>query len=424
MRLYRVMDFLRNDQITISSQAQTAPHYPFTLPEARKFFRHFETATFEVESDSPVRSIYIFTGKHVQSGRSFANGYLLSVPLEVYERRGLAGIPDPIGTIDFEYDGIATSPRIRVTLAPKRGLDTAASAHKPAQSGTRIPTTQETQGRKSRSFLMTLAALAVIIAAVVVVRSYQSRDKSGLAVLPPATASRSAEESIRIEWPHDLSFAWWQPVFHEDRPIWLERGDIIRVEGDGKMLHKYQPQTADGGSVSFDWKGTRYVHQTKKYIVAQLINKKDRSRVLGLQACSSRIVPQAFRDHAACDLSGSEEIAVKKDGFLFLCPNLPVDGNWGASGVCNLTIEIVAADGDLAPPENVREPRMAVVVGKDGNIRSVPSVSGRILTTAKSGSRLPCVRREGDWYRVQVEREGTPMHAWIHRSLISDYFVE
>lgn len=117
-RQYRLVDFLRKDEITISSAAQTTRHYPFTLYTARDFFRTFENSVFDFDSELEVRSIYIFSGKNALPRHSFASGYLLSVPLDTYEKYGLAGIPDPLGTITLECGGTMTSPCVRVQMVP------------------------------------------------------------------------------------------------------------------------------------------------------------------------------------------------------------------------------------------------------------------------------------------------------------------
>jgi len=111
VRRYRVIDFLRRDEVLISPDIQDRPGYPFTLERARRFFDKFQSESFAF--DGEVKSIIIFDGKENLPRHSFATGLLYPHTLDQLKRLGT--VKQPVGEIHFECGGTLSAPRIGVS---------------------------------------------------------------------------------------------------------------------------------------------------------------------------------------------------------------------------------------------------------------------------------------------------------------------
>lgn len=122
MANYRIADFIRNGQVLIMPDIQDRPQFPFTIQRAMQFFRCFANESFDL--DQKVSSIIIYDGKEALPHHSYAAGHLYAASLEeIGDATQKTGrLPDPVGTINMEYGGTRTSPRLQAQplTPPKR----------------------------------------------------------------------------------------------------------------------------------------------------------------------------------------------------------------------------------------------------------------------------------------------------------------
>jgi len=110
MPTYRIYDFLKTNNISISPEIQNRAVYPFTMGCAQRFFDKFIDKSFYINVS--VASIIILDGKENFPKHSYAHGFLFSQSLDEIGSR--SSMPMPVGRIEFEYDGKTISPTIHV----------------------------------------------------------------------------------------------------------------------------------------------------------------------------------------------------------------------------------------------------------------------------------------------------------------------
>lgn len=110
MPTYKMIDFLKTAEIFVIPEIQNRPVFPFTEQLAIKFFHNFSTESFQF--DGTARFILIMDGKYNLPRHSFASGLLFK---ENYDEFMYApNMPEPVGSIHFEFGGNRTAPYIKV----------------------------------------------------------------------------------------------------------------------------------------------------------------------------------------------------------------------------------------------------------------------------------------------------------------------
>lgn len=114
---YTIRDFVMESppQFMIMPDIQTRAQFPFTMGCAKRFFSYFMKQPFNFAG--MITSIAIYDGKENLPNHSYAAGWLFQETLE--EIGQLGKLPDPIGSIEFEYGGTTTNPTMRVKAAAK-----------------------------------------------------------------------------------------------------------------------------------------------------------------------------------------------------------------------------------------------------------------------------------------------------------------
>jgi tetratricopeptide (TPR) repeat protein len=100
---YRVLDFMRTNQIYVHTLAQEMPRYAMPMHLAKRFFDNFVGEVFRF--DGITRSIIIWTAKYDLPKFSWADGYLYSQTLEEMDAAGWQNKPDPVARIYFACGG-------------------------------------------------------------------------------------------------------------------------------------------------------------------------------------------------------------------------------------------------------------------------------------------------------------------------------
>jgi hypothetical protein len=112
---YALRDFFTESppQFLVMPDIQQRRQYPFTMDCARRFFGYFEKQPFNFAG--MITSIVIYDGKENLPDHSYAAGWLFQESLE--EIGQLGSLPNPIGSIHFEFGGTTKTPTIRVEVA-------------------------------------------------------------------------------------------------------------------------------------------------------------------------------------------------------------------------------------------------------------------------------------------------------------------
>ena len=108
MPQYFMANFMFSNDIIIHPDIQNREIYPFTMEKAGVFFNVFASELFSFEGK--IGSMVIYDGKENSPRHSYANGWLYKETADELEK--MPELPKSIGTIDFEYGGTLSTPKI------------------------------------------------------------------------------------------------------------------------------------------------------------------------------------------------------------------------------------------------------------------------------------------------------------------------